>query len=93
MTRHNHRIKKLKPPSPSAKMGTAIIQSLVANSSTREEDRLVLNAMKDSVWYIFLSNKNVDDKIYWAAAGILAAYNLGRTGIDIPVDAKKMETS
>lgn len=92
MTRHNHKRNNLKPPSSNAKVGTALIHSLVANSSTREEDRLILNAMKDSVWYVFRSQKNVSDKIHWAAAGMLAAYNLGRTGLKIPVEAKKAKT-
>jgi len=93
MTRHNHRRKsKKKPPTANANIGTAIIQALVSNSETREEDRMAINAMKDSVWHYMNSLHTQNDKVHWAAAGMLAAYNLGRFGTKIPTGDRRVET-
>ena len=95
MTRHNRRNRKKKtkkPPVGSAEIGTAIIFALVQNSETRDEDKMPINAMKDSVWQKINSDSPTGDKTYWAAAGMLAAYNLGRWGVKIPVSQNKVET-
>lgn len=94
MTRHNRKRKVDKrPPKTNANIGTAIIHSLVSNSETREEDRAALMAIKDSVWHYLNSPYNQDDKTYWAIAGMLAAYNLGKLGLkSIPIAKKKVET-
>jgi hypothetical protein len=93
MTRHNHRHNsKKKPPAANVNIGTAMIQALVANSQTRDEDKVAINAMKDSVWHYMNSQHKQTDKVHWAAAGMLAAYNLGRWGTKIPPIKKKVET-
>ena len=94
MTRHNHRRKntKRKPPVDSARLGTAMIHAIVSESQTREGDRVVINAIKDSVWYFMNTMHPQDDKVHWATAGILAAYNLGRWGAKNAVNKKKVET-
>lgn len=94
MTRHNHEHKsktKMKPSPINVSLGTTIIHSLVSNSQTREEDRVAINAMKESVWFYMNSAYTQNDKIHWAAAGMLAAYNLGRWGVKIPT-GKEQET-
>jgi hypothetical protein len=97
MSRLNHtrkrKSKKNKyPPVGSAEIGTAIIISLVQDSKTREEDRAAINAIRDSVWQRMNSESTQNDKVHWATAGILAAYNLGKTGIKIPSGQKKVAT-
>jgi len=94
MTRHNRKRKKKSkhPPIGNAEIGTAIIFGLVENSETREEDKMALNAMKDSVWQKINSKHAQAAKVHWAAAGMLAAYNLGRWGTKIPPTEKKVET-
>lgn len=88
------RAKKQKhAPIKNADIGTVLIHSLVENSETKEEDRIVLNAIKDSVWSVYESRNTLGAKVHWAAAGILAAYNLGKTGINIPTGKKKAESS
>lgn len=85
--------KQKRPPVKNADIGTVLIHSLVENSETREEDRVALNAIKDSVWSVYKSKNTSGAKVHWAAAGILAAYNLGRMGITIPTGEKKVKSS
>lgn len=92
-TRKQKNKKKKYPPVGSAEIGTAIIIALVQDSETREEDRIAINAIRNSVWQKMNSGKfKQSDKVHWASAGILAAYNLGRTGIRIPAGQKKVKT-
>lgn len=84
--------KKRHPPVKNADIGTVLIHSLVENSETREEDRMALVAIKDSVWSVLESKNTTGAKVHWAAAGILAAYNLGKEGLKLPTGEKKAET-
>ncbi len=80
-------------PVRNADIGTVLIHSLVEDSETRAEDKIALNAIKDSVWSVYESENTLGAKVHWAAAGILAAYNLGKMGINIPTGEKKAESS
>ena len=73
-----------KPPPQSARLGTALILGLVKNGTAKEEHKPILEAMKDSVWASLRSNNSAEQKAYWAAGAILAAYNLGNEGIKLP---------
>ena len=73
-----------KPPPQSARLGTALILGLVKNGTAKEEHKPILEAIKDSVWASLRSNHPADQKAYWAAGAILAAYNLGNEGIKLP---------
>ena len=77
-----------RPPESSVKLGTSLILGLVSESSTREEDRIALNAIKDSAWNTILNERQVNTKVYWTASAILAAYNLGKEGLNLPIKEK-----
>ena len=87
--------KRPQKPSPqNAMLGTALITNFVKNAKTKEEDRPILEAIKDSVWSSLNGKQANDQKLYWAAAAILAAYSLGREGLKLPVaqpDSQNLE--
>jgi hypothetical protein len=87
MTKRKNKKKKegiKKPPPQSARLGTALILSLVKNGTAKEEHKPILEAIKDSVWTSLRSNYSADQKAYWTAGAILADYNLGNEGIKLP---------
>ena len=72
-----------KPPPQSALLGSSLIVNFVKGFEAREEDKPILEAIKDSVWRTLRSNQPAEQKAYWAAAAILASYNFGREGLKL----------
>lgn len=94
MAKRKRKSKKngIQKPSPqSAMLGTALITNFVKNSAPKEDDKPILEAMKDSVWHNLRGNASANQKAYWMAAALLAAYTLGSEGIKLPVPKGKSQ--
>lgn len=64
--------------------GTAITVNLVNRSGpVRDKDKAVLDSIKASIWERIEKEKASEDLRLWAAATILAAYNLGKEDLNL----------